>query len=247
MSIFARSTRAPLGNSPARMRRNRSRFSSTERSRNGLFLPGSVRVPRLTRISSCGLVVHIGLAGSDEVLGPGVELLEVVRGVVKVLAPVEAEPVHVALDGVDELLLLLGRIGVVEAQVAVAAELLGDAEIQADRLGVADVQIAVRLRRKPGDDLGVASAREVGLDDVADEVATRFCGFGCGHCLEIPFDPYMHAVLAPAGVARGARVALPHTRSPSGGPIFAGKRWRSATFGVTSFGPVLQGPHSPLA
>ena len=35
----------------AAMRRNRSRFSSTPRSRNGLFLPGSVRVPRLARIS----------------------------------------------------------------------------------------------------------------------------------------------------------------------------------------------------
>ena len=52
MSILARSTRAPFGNSPARMRRNRSRFSSTLRSRNGLFLPGSVSVPRLARISS---------------------------------------------------------------------------------------------------------------------------------------------------------------------------------------------------
>ncbi len=163
------------------------------------------------------------------------------------LAPVEAEPVHVALDGVDELLLLLGRIGVVETKVAVAAELLGNAEIEADRLGVADVQIAVRLRRKPGDDLGVASAREVALDDVANEVATRFCGLGCGHCLEIPFDPYMHAVLAPAGVAQGARDALPHTRSPTGGPIFAGNRWRAATFDVTSLArPVLQGPHSSL-
>src|ERR1700722_5999379 len=138
-------------------------------------------------------------------------------------------------------------MGVAEAQVAVAAELLGNAEIEADRLGVADVQIAVRLRRKPGDDLGVAFAREVTLDDVANEIATRFCGFGCGHCLEISFDPYMHAVLPPAGVARGARVALPHTRSPTGGPIFAGKRWRTAIFAVTSFGPVLQGPHSPLA
>src|SRR5258708_3898215 len=38
MSILARSTRAPFGNSPAFMRRNRSRFSSTARSRNGLFL-----------------------------------------------------------------------------------------------------------------------------------------------------------------------------------------------------------------
>jgi hypothetical protein len=44
-----------------------------------------------------GEVVDVGLAGSDQVLGPLVELLEVVRGVVEVLAPVEAEPAHVAL------------------------------------------------------------------------------------------------------------------------------------------------------
>ena len=80
------------------------------------------------------------------------------------LAPIEAEPAHVALDGVDIFLLLLGRVGVVEAQVAVAAELLGDAEIEADRLGVADMEIAVRLRRKAGDDAlvparGARSAR----------------------------------------------------------------------------------------
>src|SRR6185369_16412819 len=50
--ILARSTRAPFGNSPARMRRNRSRFSSTPRLRNGLSVPGSVNVPRAARISS---------------------------------------------------------------------------------------------------------------------------------------------------------------------------------------------------
>src|SRR3546814_11510660 len=45
MSIFARSPRAPLGNSPARMRRNRSRFSSTEdRKSVGLGKSVSVRV-----------------------------------------------------------------------------------------------------------------------------------------------------------------------------------------------------------
>ena len=172
-----------------------------------------------------GLIVHIRLAGFDEIFGPRVELLEVIGGMVEVLAPVEAEPVHVALDGVDELLLLLGRIGVVEAQVAVAAELLGDAEIEADRLGVADVQIAVRLRRKPGDDLGIASAREVALDDVANEIATRFCGFGCGHCLEIPFDPYMHAVLTPAGAgARGAEMPCPIHEALSAVQFSRGKR-----------------------
>ena len=43
MSIFARSVRAPSGNSPAFMRANRSRFSSTVRLRNGLILARPVR------------------------------------------------------------------------------------------------------------------------------------------------------------------------------------------------------------
>ena len=52
MSIFARRTRAPFSNSPARMRANRSRFSSIDRSRYGEFVPGLVSVPRVSRISS---------------------------------------------------------------------------------------------------------------------------------------------------------------------------------------------------
>ena len=40
------------GNSPAVIREKSSRFSSTQRSRYGLFLPGSVSVPRYSRIWS---------------------------------------------------------------------------------------------------------------------------------------------------------------------------------------------------
>jgi hypothetical protein len=65
-----------------------------------------------------------------------------------VLAPVEAQPLHVGLDRLDVLELLLGRVGVVEAQVAAPAELARAAEVEADRLGVADVQVAVRLGRE---------------------------------------------------------------------------------------------------
>ena len=90
------------------------------------------------------------------------------------LAPIEAEPAHVAHDGVDIFLLFLGRVGVVEAQVAVAAEFLGDAEIETDRLGMADMQIAVRLRREAGDDGLVPAGRQVGAHDVADEILARF-------------------------------------------------------------------------
>ena len=117
-------------------------------------------------------VVHVGLAGPDQVDGPRVELLEVVGRVVEVLAPVEPEPAHVRLDGVDVLLLFLRGVRVVEAQVAAAAELARNAEVEADRLRVADVQVAVRLGREAGDDRGVPAVPEVGGDDLADEVAS---------------------------------------------------------------------------
>lgn len=120
-------------------------------------------------------VVDIGFTRPDQVLGPLVELLEIVRGVIEVLAPVEAEPAHIALDGVDVLLLLLRRIGVVEAQVAAAAELPGHSEIQADRLSMADVEVAVRLRWKTRDHRLVAAGREVGLNDLPDEIAAGLC------------------------------------------------------------------------
>src|SRR5215471_21678923 len=105
-------------------------------------------------------------------LGPRVELLEVIGGMVEVLAPIKSEPMHIALDGIDVLLLLLGGIGVVEAQVAASVELLRHPEIEANRLGVADVEIAVRLRRETGNDRLMPLRIEVRLDDIADEVAS---------------------------------------------------------------------------
>ena len=68
--------------------------------------------------------------------------------------------------------LSLVGVGVVEAQVAVAAELPGHAEIERDRLGVADVEVAVGLGRKARDHLAAEAARPVVLEnDVANEVA----------------------------------------------------------------------------
>ena len=97
------------------------------------------------------------------------------------IAPVEAEPADVVLDGSDELVLLPGRVGVIEAQVAAPAELSRDAEIQADRLGVADMEIAVGLGREAGDDGTGAPGIEIGADDVADEIPASFLGLGPGH------------------------------------------------------------------
>ena len=54
------------------------------------------------------------------------------------------------------------------------AELLRHAEIQANRLGVADMQVAVRLRRKARHHRLDAAGIEIGLYDVANEVAAGF-------------------------------------------------------------------------
>ena len=93
-------------------------------------------------------------------------------------SPVEAEPANVALDGVDIFLLLLGRICVIEAQMTAAAEFLRHAEVQADRLGVTDVQVSVGLRREACHHTRVAVRGEVSGDDIANEVAPRLCHRG---------------------------------------------------------------------
>ncbi len=116
----------------------------------------------------------ISLAELDQLNGVRMHAVEVVRCLVVVLPPVETEPADVFLDRIDVLDLFLGRVGVVHAQVAAALILQREAEVEADGLGVADVQVAVRLRRETRDDLGVLTGREVGVDDLLDEVAMRF-------------------------------------------------------------------------
>jgi hypothetical protein len=150
------------------------------------------------------LLVHIGQAGADQGLGRADHEVEVVAGVEQVAGaahvPVEAQPVHHLDDGVDVLLLFLLGVGVVEAQVADAAVVARQAEVQADALGVADVQVAVRLGRKARADFrrvglprlllragagraapvpaGEFPRRQIGLDDVADEVGDFDVGIG---------------------------------------------------------------------
>src|SRR5207237_9130476 len=89
------------------------------------------------------------------------------------IAPIKAQPADVGLDRFRVLHALRARIRIVEAQVAGAAVLQREPEIEADGLGVPDVQVAVRLRRKAGHDATVLAALQVVLDDLADEVPGR--------------------------------------------------------------------------
>ena len=89
------------------------------------------------------------------------------------IGPAADEPVDVLGDGIHVLDVFLGRVGVVHAEIADAAEFAGDAEVQADALGVADVEIAVRFRRKTGVNLRIFLLGDVFFNDVADEIGRR--------------------------------------------------------------------------
>ena len=120
-------------------------------------------------------LVHVGLVVANQAQRVLVDLLEVIGGVEEALAPVESEPVDALDDRVHVLDVFLGRIGVVEAQVARAAELLRDAEVQADGLGVPDVEIAVGLGGKSRGDAVVLPGSEVVRHDLSDEIERRRC------------------------------------------------------------------------
>jgi hypothetical protein len=115
--------------------------------------------------------VHVGLAVFDQAHGKAVELFKIIGGIKLAVLPVESQPVDIRLDGVHVLNLLFGGIGVVEAQVAGAPVLPGQAEIQADGFGMADVQVPVGLRREAG---GHGTAMgvffKIFLDDGFDEI-----------------------------------------------------------------------------
>ena len=177
MSILARSTREPSGNSPAFMRSKQIQilFDRTIAIR-AVFARLGQRAAILANFFG-RQIVHVRLAIFDQLDRPLVELIEIIRGVEEAV-PVEAEPLHVFHDRVDVLGVFLLRIGVVEAQVRMSAEFVGEAEVEADRLGVADVQISVGLGRKAGLHPAVVFiGLEVFENDVANEVRrTRLRG-----------------------------------------------------------------------
>ena len=104
-----------------------------------------------------GLIVHIGYALADEAAGDLIELLKEVGGEMQ-FVPGKAQPFDVVLYVFDEHRVLLGGVGVVKAQVALAAVFFRDAEVDAQGLGVADVQKAVRLGREARAHVVVATA-----------------------------------------------------------------------------------------
>ena len=141
-------------------------------------------------------VAHVGLAPADEFHREGEHLLKIIRGEERlersarglrgqhrgpadiaghlaaqaVVGPTANEPIDIGLDGLDVLDLFLGGIGVIHPQVAASVRLPGDAEIEANGFRMADVQVAIGLRRKAGDAERVLPGLQISRDNIADEV-----------------------------------------------------------------------------
>jgi hypothetical protein len=121
-------------------------------------------------------VADEGLAHPDELQGIPVELFIVIGGVVQAILPVKAQPLHVANDRLHIFHAFTGRVRVVHAQIACAAILGGNPEIEADGLGVSDMGIAVGLRRKArGDAPLMLAGSQIFVDNIPDEIRGRRC------------------------------------------------------------------------
>lgn len=128
-------------------------------------------------------VVHIGIALFDQMFGPLVKLVEIVRGEIGLIAPIEAEPPDIVLDGIDKFLLFLRGVCIVEPEIAAPAEFFGDSEIQANRLGVPNVQVAIGFRWETGDDCLVPAGGQIIANLIPNEIPCFFLNFAVAHSL----------------------------------------------------------------
>ena len=138
---------------------------------------GGVHVPAVFAELLRRELAHVGQPLFDQLHGVLIVLLKIVGAEEKPVAPVKAQPVNILLNGFDELVVLLGGVRVVHAQVADTAKFFGHAEINAQRLAVPNVQVAVRLRRKTGVDLlpgETAALGEILLDECFNKIFRKF-------------------------------------------------------------------------
>jgi len=118
-----------------------------------------------------GQVADIGLAFFDEFYSPIIHLLKIIGSEIETVFPVPSQPADVFNDGIDIFLVFLGGIGVVKTQVAFAAKFLGNAEVQTNTFGMADVEIAVGFRREACmDPSAPGTFGTVFCNDLADKI-----------------------------------------------------------------------------
>ena len=118
--------------------------------------------------------VNVSQSLLDQLFGILIDGFKIV-GRIKQVVPLEAQPKDVFLDRIDVLYVFFRRIGVVKPKIALTAILDRQPKIQADRLGMADMKISVRLGRKSRvNSTSEPSRCVVRINEFTDEIG-RWC------------------------------------------------------------------------
>ncbi len=117
-------------------------------------------------------VTDIGFIGLDQLNRPVVQLVKVIRRIVDIALPLITKPGDVVFDRINEFLAFFLWVGVIETQVTCAIKLFGNAEVEADRFRMADMEITIWLWRESGLHRLYAPGIKVFLNDFGDEIIT---------------------------------------------------------------------------
>ena len=131
----------------------------------------------------CIEVADIGLANFDQLDGIFIKLIKIVGGVKKIITPVKSQPFDIFKNGLYISILFLAGIGVVKTHMTDAGRVFqGDAEVEADGLGVTDMEETVWLRRKTSHQPTVIFViTQILSNNCPDKVGWRWFVFFCFH------------------------------------------------------------------
>ena len=143
------------------------------------------RAARLARVVAAvflhlfaGQVVDISFAVFNQLFGAFIAFFKIVAAVKNAAVRVRAEPFQVAQNALHILVALARGVGVVIAQVELAAVGFGDHVVDIDGLGRTNVQVAVRLRRETRVDLFDLALGQVGVNDIGQKIGKFFVRHG---------------------------------------------------------------------
>ncbi|KAH3670728.1 hypothetical protein OGAPHI_001243 [Ogataea philodendri] len=134
-----------------------------------VLLNGSISSGRLDTVHSFGShllqrsVVTVRLSFLDHLDGKVVHLIEII-GRIGDLVTFNAQQLQIFQNGVLELDLLLGRIGIVESDDQLSVVGLGEILVQQSSLSVTNVEVSRRFRRESGNDLAVLCVWKIDLE-----------------------------------------------------------------------------------
>ena len=111
-------------------------------------------------------IVHISLACHDQLFGVVVADIKIVAAVKYTAVGVSPQPVQILLNAVYKLHVLVAGVGIVHTQVELATVLLGNAPVDVNGLGTANVQIAVGLMRKTSVNFFHSTRSQIGINDL---------------------------------------------------------------------------------